>query len=402
MTTTTAPQTPAAALAALLDRLEPVNTETLAAHAAAGRVLAEPVRADRDSPAHDVSAMDGYAVRLADFAATQLPIAGEVITGSDPPAMPRAAALRIFTGGCVPAGADAVIRREDVDERPGHIRLRVPADTIRRGQNIRRRGENLTAGATVLDAGNPVHPAAAAALATFGHARPLVHRRVRLAALITGDELLPPTAAPEPWQLRDSNGPALHAMFAHLPWIDWQGAIHVRDALDKLTTAVRDRLASCDALLLTGGVSMGDHDHVPAAVRASGGEVIFHKLPIRPGKPLLAAVGPQGQAILGLPGNPVSVMVTARRFAAAALRQRAGFASADPPRPVVRLVDADDKTIPLWWHRPVRMTAPGEAELVATMGSGDVASTARSDGFIELPPDTAGKGPWPCWPWSVT
>lgn len=392
---------PAEALSALLSRLEPVSSETVHWTDALGRVLAEPLRTDRDSPAHDVSAMDGYAVRLGDLSTSELPIAGEVMTGAEPPVLPQGAVLRIFTGGCVPPGADAVIRREDVHETRAHIRLHVAPQTIEGGQHIRRQGENLPAGATVVDAGEMVQPAVTAALASFGHVRPRVHRRVRVGVLVTGDELLEPTAQPRPWQIRDSNGPALEAMFAALPWVQWRGVAYGRDRLSALADALSGQLQTCDAVLLTGGVSMGDHDHVPAAIERVGGEVVFHKLPIRPGKPLLAAVGPDGQAIFGLPGNPVSVMVTARRFAFAALRQRAGFTRPLMPPTHVRLANADDRTLPLWWYRPVRLVESGVAALVPGRGSGDVVGASRSDGFVELPEDTGGDGPWAYWPWSA-
>lgn len=393
---------PTEALEALLKKLTPVEAETLGWLDASGRVLAKPMRSDRDSPAHDVSAMDGYAVRLGDLTRGEWPVAGEVVTGDRPPAMPQGAALRIFTGGCVPPEAETVIRREDVDETAERIRLCIDSASLRLGQHIRRRGENMTAGEVVVEAGQVVHPATMGAIASFGHIQPTVHRRVRLAVLVTGDELLCPEQTPEPWQVRDSNGPTLQAMFASLSWVDWQGVVHVQDTLNELAAALQERLAECDAVLLTGGVSMGDYDHVPAAVRQVGGEVVFHKLPIRPGKPLLGAVGPSGQAILGLPGNPVSVMVTARRFASAVLRKRAGFVQPIALPSTVQLANAGAGTLALWWHRPVRLVDVGVAELMPTMGSGDVVSVARSDGFVELPPRMNGEGPWAYWPWSMT
>lgn len=392
---------PAQALDALLARLEPVGTEVVGWRDAAGRVLAEPVQADRDSPAHTVSAMDGYAVRLSDLSPEPLPVAGEVTTGAEPPALPEGAALRIFTGGGVPRGAEAVVRREDVDETSARIQLRIPAEAITRGQNIRQQGENLSAGETVTRGGAVVQPAVMSALASFGHVRVRVHQRVRVGVLVTGDELLPPQSQPRPWQVRDSNGPALEAMFADLPWLHWQSVVHAPDRLEVLVEALAEQLARCEVVLLSGGVSMGDHDHVPAALQAVGGEVAFHRLPIRPGKPLFAAVGPAGQAVVGLPGNPVSVMVTARRFACAVMRRRGGFAQPLPVPMCVRLAQADGKTLPLWWYRPVRLVEPGVAVLVAGQGSGDVVSAARSDGFVEVPKGASGEGPWAYWSWSA-
>lgn len=391
---------PDAAIAALVDRLAPVGSEAVPLSDATGRVLAEPIRADRPSPACDVSAMDGYAVRLDDLAADSLPVAGEVCLGAAPPEMPKQAALRIFTGGPAPAGCEAVIPREQVEERAESIGL--PRGlAVKPGQHIRRGGENAPAGQVVLEAGRSISPAAAAALAAFGAGRPRVHRRLRVTALVTGNEVREVGQSVEPWQLRDSNGPALAAMVAPLPWVDWQGVIHVDDDAARMRAAVHDALDASDVLLLTGGVSMGDYDFVPAVLREAGCAVVFHKLPIRPGKPILGAVGPGGQAVLGLSGNPVSVMATARRFAASAMRRLAGFTDPAPPPLLVRLLNPDEKRLALHWSRPVGLRVEGEAELLSTHGSGDLVSTAASDGFVEIPPNQAGPGPWPFYPWSV-
>ncbi len=390
---------PAEAIAVLLARLSPVDTETLPAERAAGRVLAEPITADRPSPACDVSAMDGYAVRMADLANGSLPIAGEVITGGAPPAMPSGAVLRIFTGGAVPPGAEAVVPREHVDE--GHDAIELPGDlAVQPGQQIRRVGENAQRGEVVIEPGCVIDATIAAALATVGAVSLRVYRRVKLKALVTGDEVAKPQAAVEPWQVRDSNGPALGAMFGGVPWVEWLGVEHAVDDAALLEGRITGALGACDALLITGGVSMGDRDHVPHTLATAGVELLFHKLPQRPGKPLLGAVGPGGQAVLALPGNPVSVMATARRFVVAALRKCAGITH-DETVGLVEVTNADDKTLPLHWSRLVRWVGDGEVELVATRGSGDIASAARSDGFVLIPPGEQGRGPWPFYPWRV-
>lgn len=398
--TRSALSSPHEALAALLARLNPVAAERLPLERAAGRVLAEPVRADRPSPACDVSAMDGYAVRLADLALGKLPVAGEVVIGQAPPRLPPGQAVRIFTGGAVPTEAEAVIPRENITESLAAITL--PAGlSLQPGANIRRAGENLLAGETVIEVGQAITPAVVAALATFGQVEPLVYRPVRVSVLTTGDEVLPPSAAPSPWQLRDSNGPFLRGLLGGLPWVDLLHVQQVRDDPTALQHALGQALGDSDAVLLTGGVSMGDHDHVPDAVRQAGSEVVFHKLAIRPGKPMLGAVGPAGQAILGLPGNPVSVMVTARRFAVPALRKLAGYAVPETLAATVELTNPDDKVLGLWWYRPVRLISVGQVECVPSKGSGDVVSAARSDGVIEMPPQATDRGPWPFYPWTL-
>lgn len=389
---------PGDAIARLVDRLSPVATESVELAEAPGRVLAVPITTDRPSPACDQSAMDGYAVRRADLGVGRLPVAGEAAIGREPPPLPLGAALRIFTGGPVPPGADTVIPREDVAEHPTEIEVLAPLE-VAAGQHVRHRGENLAEGIEVIAPGSAVDTGTASALATFGLVRPEVFRRVRVGVLVTGDEVLGPEADPTPYQLRDSNGSSLVALLAPLRWVEVRGVERVVDRPDALAAAVKRLLADSDALVMTGGVSMGDHDHVPATVAAAGGEVVFHRLAQRPGKPMLGAVGPEGQAILGLPGNPVSVMVTARRLGLVALRRLGGFADPDPAPPNVTIADPDEATIGLWWNRLVELVEPGVARLVPSRGSGDLVSAARADGFVSLPPGEAGSGPWPYYAW---
>jgi molybdopterin molybdotransferase len=390
---------PEDALSVLCGRLKPVAVETVPLEQAAGRVLAAPALADRDSPPCDVSAMDGYAVRLADLRQRSLDVAGEASMGQPPPALPAGKTVRIFTGAPVPPTAEAVIQREHVTEEPHQIILRPFPKPPMHGMNIRRQGENAHAGEFVASAGTAITAATAATLASFGCARLSVYRRVRAGIITTGSELVSTEASAAPWQIRDSNGPSLAALFAARAWVDVFSPVRVSDDRAAMHHLVADTLARCDALLLTGGVSAGQYDFVPDVVAALGGETIFHRLPMRPGAPVLGAVGPQGQAILGLPGNPVSVMITARRVAWTALRLLAGFAEPGLRVPVVRLSNVDDKSLGSWWFRLVRLRDAGLAELVPTRGSGDVVSLGRSDGFVEVPPETTGAGPWPFYAW---
>jgi molybdopterin molybdotransferase len=431
---------PGEALDALLSKLGPVGTESVAWDKACGRVLAQPLVADRPSPPCDVSAMDGYAVRLADLACGRIDVAGDVLVGQPALPLPEGKALRIVTGAPIPTGAEAVIRREDVGEHGDHITVGPEVAPTQPGQYVRHAGENARAGEEIVPPGTVILPPVMAAMATFGAACVSVYRKVRVGVLVTGDELLPPEARPEPWQLRDANGPALRAMIASCPWCVLHDCRHVADDPEPMSAGLRELLRDCDAVFITGGVSMGGRDYVPSVVRAAGAEVVFHKLPQRPGKPILAAVGEAGQAIVGLPGNPVSVVVTARRFGAPALARRAGLVpppgggrravdvnggrasrppggghdarpqkdAASSPKmtaagpasvPTVTLLNDDGERLSLWWYRPVRLTTPGEAALLDIRSSGDVAAAARSDGFIELPPGEGGPGPWPFYAW---
>jgi molybdopterin molybdotransferase len=388
-------ESPGEALAAMVARVEPVGTERVRLPKAGGRVLAEGVVADRPSPSCDVSAMDGYALRLADANPGRIEVAGEILIGRAPPEMVAGRALKIVTGAPVPAGADVVIKREDVEEHGDHIIL---GDVdVKPNQNIRRRGENLGEGDGVASAGGVITPTVVGALATFGVVQPLVHERVRVGVLSTGDEVLRYDESPGAYQLRDSNAPGLAALLSRHAWIDVLEPGHVPDDKDETVARIGAMLDRCDALMLMGGVSMGDRDFVPAALEANGVETVFHKLPQRPGKPVLGGVV-DGRPVFGLPGNPVSVLATARALGLPALAVRAGITRWPAP-PVVRVVNADDTTLGLWWRRLVRLVGVGEVELVETRGSGDVPSSARSDGFVELPPGASGEGPWAYYGW---
>lgn len=386
----------------LADQLRTVTSIRLPLSDARGRVLSSQLTADRDSPAADVSAMDGYALRSADLAAGgEFSVVGESIPGTPPPTAPPAgSAIRIFTGAVVPPDCDSVVRREDVLESTDRIEIICDGDHRPSGNHIRYRGENATAGSIILRGGSIVHAGHVAAAANFGAATVEVARSIRVQPIVTGDELLGVEQAVEPWQLRDSNGPTLAALLGTHRWIDVPPTQHVIDDLDALTEQIGSALKGADAILLTGGVSMGDYDFVPAAAQAAGCRQIFHKLPVRPGKPIFGAVGPEGQLVIGLPGNPVSAAVGTVRFALPLLRRMARCAPSMPLRPTVKLENAGPKSLPLHWFRLVRLTGAGSAEVVTSRGSGDLVSLATSSGFVEQPPGATGPGPWPYWSWT--
>ncbi|CAN5841203.1 molybdopterin molybdotransferase MoeA [soil metagenome] len=410
---------PAAALAALLERIRPLalggqsaagNTEVRRLRSVTGRILAEPVRAERPSPAVDVSAMDGFAVRCADLRdGVRLRIAGEVRIGVPPPPCPPGACLRIVTGGGLPQGADAIIKVEDARENDAAITV----DAALRGATtpgrfIRRAGENCAEGAIVAAAGTLITPAVAAALALAGAAAPKVVRPLHVGIISTGDELANVDAdvsTLQPHQVRDANGESLRAFLSQHRWIGALTALRVGDDPAPLRAALQGDaglLTRCDAILITGGVSMGPRDAVPAVLEALGVTAVFKGVPQRPGKPILAGVSADGSPVLGLPGNPLSVLVTARRFALAALARRAGLSTAGNPiftPAAVTLVKSDDAALPLWWHRPARLVSPGVAEVIDVRSSGDAIGAALSDGFVEVPPGAVGTGPWPWWGW---
>lgn len=399
------PTSPFEAIEVLLARTQVVEPERVALHRSLGRVPVDvgSMVTDRPSPPLDVSAMDGFALRHDDLALGRLPIAAEVRIGQPPPAIPPTAALRIVTGGAIPGGADMILKREDVVEADGAISWTAEvAERARRGDHIRRAGENAAPNAPLLAAGRPLDAAAIGALAATGITSVAVTRQVRLAILTTGDEIVPShELAPHPWQVRDSNGPALAALFARAPWIASIERRHVIDDEAEMERRIRAAIDGADAILLTGGVSMGHRDFVPSCLERAGAEILFHTVPQRPGKPVLGAITERGQPILALPGNPVSVLATARRMAWPVLASRGGGPSfAAQPDALVTLTNADARTLRLWWHRPVREAAAGSAELVDLRGSGDLVAAGQSHGFVELPPDASGPGPWPLFRWS--
>jgi molybdopterin molybdotransferase len=377
---------------AALDRLiVPVETERLPWRRCVGRVLSDALRLDRPSPACDVSAMDGYAIGRATRRG-RLRVVGEAAPGRPAPVMPEAPGetVRVFTGAPVPAGAQSIIAREKVTELGNEIELGADAD-IHEGMNIRFAGENGRAGDIVCEPGVRAGMGGLGALASCGDANPRVFRQLCIAVLVTGDEVLPVESAPQAWQLRDSNGPALVAMLEPEAWVGECRVVPVADQREETQRQIKSALEWADALVITGGVSAGDHDYVPAAIRGAGCEVVFHKLAVRPGKPVLGAVSPAGKPVIGLPGNPVSVMVMGRLIAMRALSRRAGLSDQERPT-LVRIESAATAPERLTWYPLVRLTSPGKAELVRGKGSGDWIAAARSDGFIEVDPGAEASG----------
>jgi len=391
---------PASALDALCAKVTPVGTESVPWNQAMGRILATDAFSDRPSPSCDVSAMDGYALRQEDCHPGTIGVAGEIHIGQQPQSMPTGKVLQIVTGAPVPDGVHVVIKREDVTELPGSIELSDQLiQSLKPGANIRRQGENMPEGAVVNGAGRIITAPIMGMLTGFGVANPSVHTQVKLGIITTGNEVIPPEATPTQWQLRDSNAPSIIALCDQHRWIKLQQHIHARDTFEDLKATAEQLLSTCDALAFTGGVSMGDHDHVPAVIKDLGAEVVFHKLPQRPGKPALGAVI-NGKPILGLPGNPVSVMVTAHRLLIPSLALRAGVQGRICTPRMMRVVNSDDKSLGLYWSRLAKIVSDTEIELIKSKGSGDVPASAMSNGFIELAPGQSGEGPWPFWSWT--
>ena len=387
-----------------------IGDERVSLSEAVGRFLAERATLDRDSPAFDNAMMDGYAVRASDLPRSgdfRVPVVAEARIGQAPPTARAGTAIRIATGAPLPAGCDLVLPRERVRERPDGVKVDSIEGTIdaahppRQGEHVRRRGENAKAGSPVLQPGECLSMASIGALASVGCHRPLVRARVRVAIVTTGEELVAASETPGPWTIRDSNGPALAAALSARRWIHATPATHEAGDAAALTARLDQLAATHDAILICGGVSMGHRDPVREALESLQARVVFHGLPQRPGKPVLGAAiahadGPR--AVLALPGNPLSALVCCERLAIPVLARLAGGRLS--PTPAVALERVDGRSLPLWWHRLVRLGADGRAQLVDLQGSGDVPAGGRADGFVELPPGESGaSGCWPFHAW---
>lgn len=320
------------ALAAIRKRARPLPAEDVPLAEAYRRVLAEGVRARRDQPATDVSMMDGYALR-ADEAGAPLRVAGEIAAGDAPWDRPLAAgeAARIFTGAPLPAGADCVVMQEHCIRDGVAVRVQQPPKA---GQHIRRRGEELTAGAEALPAPRVLDASDLALAAACGVGSVRAHRRPRIAVLCTGSELVPVGEDPGPGKIVETNSLTLSALAIEA------GAEVLRlgvapDSVDRIAERLRD--APADILLTTGGASVGDHDHAQDALEQLGGELIFHTVAIRPGKPVLFGTASAGRLVFGLPGNPAAATLGFELFVRLAVRLLAGDPGPERPRAQARL-----------------------------------------------------------------
>jgi molybdopterin molybdotransferase len=372
--------------------LPPVEVSLEYAH---GRVVAEEIRADRDVPAADRSAMDGFAVRAADARepGAILRVAGEVRAGEPAPAreLQQGEAMRIFTGALLPPGADAVVMLEATETGTDAEAVRV-CERVERGQHVRARGSDRREGEIVLLPGDPIHAAEMAALAALGRPRVRVHRPPEVRILATGDEVVPVAASPAEHQVRNSNAWGLRAQLRELGLPARDGGIAPDDA-EGLRDHLREGLQG-DVLLVTGGVSVGAYDLVAEALKSEGMTVLFHGVSMRPGKPLL--VGRCGDCLVfGLPGNPLSTFATFLVFVGPALRRLLGYTRCAPPCLKAKLRAPLARRPGRTTLHVGRVTRDGEelvAEPLPSTGSGDVLSLVRANAFLVTEP---GQEPQP-------
>ncbi len=352
---------------------------------AAGRVLAVDQHSTIDQPPMDNSGMDGYALRAVDVpvAGTRLPVSQRIPAGSVGHELAPGTAARIFTGAPLPPGADTVVMQELCE----HAGDEVVVNTVPRvGEAVRRMGEDIARGACVLPAGLRLTPQAVALAASVGLARLPVHRRVKVAVFSTGSELVMPGEPLPPGGIYNSNRYLLRGLLAALGCEVEDFGI-VPDRLDATREVLRRAAEGHDLILTSGGVSVGEEDHVKPAVEAEG-SLDMWKIAMKPGKPL-AYGRVHGAAFIGLPGNPVSSFVTfllmvrpfllatqgASAVAPAAMQLRADF---DGPRPARRRE-----------FLRARMNAQGGVELFANQGSAALESTVWANGLVDIPAGSA-------------
>lgn len=370
------------------------DTETVSTFDALGRVLAEDVRALVDVPPADNSAMDGYAMRAAEVpaAGTELPVSQRIPAGVVGQPLQPGTAARIFTGAQVPPGADAVVMQEQCEATDGGVRVNVvPAP----GMAVRRRGEDVRRDAVVLARGTRLTPQALGLAASVGAGRLTVLRRPRVALLSSGDELAMPGETPpealRPGAIYNSNRFTLRALLVAAGCEVTDLGIVV-DRLDATREALRRAAEGHDLIVSTGGVSVGEEDHLKPAVQAEG-HLDLWQMAMKPGKPLafgrVRRAGGGEALFLGLPGNPVSSFVTfvlAGRTLLAALQGRpADLPAAVPMRADFDLPKADPKRREFL---RVRQNAAGGLELFPNQSSGVLTSVVWATGLVDLPAGT--------------
>lgn len=374
----------------ILAKLPEPGSEQVPVAEAAGRVCAADAVARRALPPYDNSAMDGFAVRSTDLPGT-LPVAGTIAAGDNPDReLPAGQVLRIMTGAPMPRGADAVVMRENVNDHGDTAEFAEPAIVAR---HIRRAGEDVAVGDVVVSAGADIDPGAVGLLAAQGFATVAVTPRPRVAIISTGDELVDVGVEPGPGQIVNSNAYALAAQIHEFGGVPVDLGI-AADDLDA-SIAVLKRSLDADMVVTCGGVSVGDFDFVKQAFEAVDIDVDFWKVAIKPGKPLVFGLTPSGAPVLGLPGNPVSAMVTFEVFGRPLVRALMGADNRERPRVPVELGRGVRKKPGRAHYLRARLRRDGGrliAEPHSKQGSGMLSSMLDVDALVIIPAD-AGDQP---------
>ena len=377
------------AMALVLKTALPVSSVKVSLKKAAGLVLRKAVKSDRPLPPFNRSAMDGYAVKCADFknGSANLKVIGVLEAGSSwKGRLKRGESIKIMTGAPVPDGAEAVIKVEQSRRSGNNVELTQPR--IEKWLNIHRKGADCKKGELLLEGGSLLAPGAMSVAAAVGQTNPTVTRKIIVTVITTGSELVPAHRKPAPSQIRESNSYLLMSRLAGISWVKAGYAGTVRDDPNKFRRVITGAIKKSDMVIVTGGVSMGDTDYTYRVLNQIGVKEKFHKAAIRPGKPLW--FGKKGRTLVfGLPGNPVSVAVTFHEFAMPALRKMAGLDGGAilPVSITLPLAGPVKKKHKLREFRVASIVNGGRAVAVVSsyQGSGDFVSAAKSDGVIVLP-----------------
>ncbi len=387
----------------ILDHSRRYGIEQLPLDAAVGRILAGDIAADRDLPPYDRVTMDGIAIGYAAWeqGRRDFPIQATMAAGDNPVALTSdEGCIELMTGCALPEGADAVVRYEDVTIQDG-VAI-ITSTNIRKGANIHRKGTDKTQGATVLAAGARVDASVISMAASVGMATLPVCVLPRVVIISTGDELVDVADVPTPYQVRRSNGYAIRAALQEYRVV--ADMLHITDEPMIMKEKVADCLAKYDAVILSGGVSMGKYDHVPAALEALGVTCHFHKVQQRPGKPFwFGSRGADGPVVFAFPGNPVSAFLCVYRYFIPWLQ---ACLHARPHDKKYAVLAADISFLPelqYFLQVVVRIDPNGilEATPVEGNGSGDFSNLLQANAFMELPAEIANfkKGDvYPIWP----
>lgn len=336
--------------------------ETVSLANAVGRVLATDLTATLDLPPADNSAMDGYAIRHADYLpGVSLPIQQRVYAGDMPAPSVAGQATRLFTGSLIPAGADTIVIQENTREADGQVQILQPPKA---GEFVRKRGMDTTAGQPLLAAGTVLEAAHIALLASQGLTEVTVFARVRIGVLSTGDELVQPGEPRAAQQIYNCNGPMLAAL-AQKTGAQVLHVLHARDNEPDLRAAIQTILADCDLLLSIGGVSVGEKDLVKPVLESLGGKLALWKVRMKPGKPV-ALAHIDGKPVVCLPGNPVSVYAVYAMLVSPLVRRMQGRTTVLPPVSAapIRLARPHHDSREEFLRVQLRHAADGAAELV--------------------------------------
>ena len=374
------------AQAAILREIADIGSERVATGDAVGRMLRQAVVAERDQPPFDRVMMDGIAIRYDDLATGQrtFPISATQHAGDPRQTLAEGECIEIMTGAALPDGADCIVPVEQVAVSDAEAAIAADYEAQRR-QFIHPRGSDHAADSQLLRSGKRIMPADVAIIVSAGLADVDVASIPDIRVISTGNELVPAGAPIEEHQIRLSNGPALVAMLEQHGYTRSQHD-HIRDDREQLRQRIGAHLAEADMLVLSGGVSMGKADFVPEVLKELGVKLVFHKVSQRPGKPMWFGIGPSGQAVFALPGNPVSNLVCCRQYVIPALHKASGGMPLPPE--FATLSQPVSFKPALTCFLPARIVSNAAGQLLAlptpTNTSGDFASLTGTEGYLEL------------------